>query len=97
MCCLSSISIAEKFWAEESFNVFVHCRFLTSAGNVSYYNDTEKIQSLITELNDTGYIQEGTFANWNQAYIEWLKTERAKQVGYYKYEFEWMYGEFLVF
>jgi len=60
-------------------------------GNVSYYNDTEKIQSLITELNDTGYIQEGTFANWNQAYIEWLKTERAKQVGYYKYEFEWMY------
>ena len=62
-------------------------------GNVDYYNDTQKIQSIIAELHGSGYVQNGTMANWHQAYIDWLKTKTAKDVGYYYYKFDWMYGE----
>ena len=63
---------------------------------MSYYNDTEKIQALISDLKDSGYVKEGSVVDWHSSYIAWLKTTEANNAGYYGLELPWMEGLSLI-
>lgn len=52
-------------------------------GNISYYTESEKIETLIEDLRNSSYIQPNSINNWHSAYLDWLKTERAGQIAKY--------------